>query len=161
MSAEPAYLVPPIDEAGIRQHCEIIHGLAMPFVGNGTLIIARFAEDPDQTNPKTGKPGLPLRPIVAHVAVDDIDAAVRTICNLTVGQHSNVYMPLAVFRPDLKRGGKGYEKDIIAVLGLCADFDDPDAGRWSERLPLPPDFVLETSAGRFQAELDPKNWTGS
>jgi hypothetical protein len=151
MSAEPAYFVPPIDQAAIRQHCEIIHGLAVPFAGNGRLIIARFAEDPDQTNPKTGKPGLPLKPTVAHVAVGDVGTTVRTICNLTVGQHANVYAPLAVFRPDLRKGGKGYETDIVAVLGLCADFDDPDASRWPERLPLPPDFVLETSAGRFQA----------
>ena len=151
MSAEPAYLVPPINEAAIRQHCEIIHGLAAPFAGSGKLIIARFAEDPGQTNPKTGRPGLPLTPIVVHLAVGDAETTVQTISNLTVGQHANVYMPLAVFRPDLRKGGKGYEKDVIAVLGLCADFDDPDASRWTKRLPLPPDFVLETSAGRFQA----------
>ncbi len=32
-----------------------------------------------------------------------------------------------------------------------ADFDDAHAARWAERLPIPPQYVLETSSGRFQA----------
>ena len=60
-------------------------------------------------------------------------------------------MPLAVFRSDLASGGKGLERDIIACLGIVADFDDPDAAKWPERLPIPPNYVLETSASRFQA----------
>jgi hypothetical protein len=58
---------------------------------------------------------------------------------------------LAVHRRDLRPGGKGYEKDIVAVLGLVSDFDDEDAPRWAERLPIPPNYVIETSADRFQA----------
>ena len=76
---------------------------------------------------------------------------VCAVSNLTIAQHSNVYMSLAVFRSDLRAQGKGCERDIVAVLGFVADFDDPDAARWNERLPVAPNFVLETSAGRFQA----------
>jgi hypothetical protein len=65
--------------------------------------------------------------------------------------HYNLYMPLAIHGPDVRSGAKGFERDVIACLGLVADFDDPDAARWAERLPLPPNYVLETSAGRFQA----------
>jgi RepB DNA-primase N-terminal domain len=51
----------------------------------------------------------------------------------------------------LPSGAKGLERDIVACLGIVADFDDPDAARWAERLPIPPNYVLETSEGRFQA----------
>ena len=40
---------------------------------------------------------------------------------------------------------------IVACFGLVADFDDADAARWADRLPIPPQYVLETSSGRFQA----------
>ncbi len=65
--------------------------------------------------------------------------------------HHNIYMPLALFRPDLPSWAKGYERDVVACLGIVADFDDSDAAKWAERLPTPPNYVLETSAGRFQA----------
>lgn len=148
MSAEPA---PPIHEAAVRSHAELIHNLAAPLAGQGKIVVACFSEDPGQTNPKTNKPGLQLPPTIPHFAIGDVKATVRTICSLTVRQHSNTYMPLSVFKPDLRRGTKGYEKDIVAVLGLVADFDDPDAARWAARLPVMPNYVLETSAGRFQA----------
>jgi hypothetical protein len=149
VSAEPAERIRAIDEIAIRAHAELIHSLASPLAG-GKLILACFAEDPGQTNPKTGKPGLPLRPVIVHIGVGDTETTVRSIVNLTARELSNVYMPLAVFRGDLRSGGKGYEKDIAAVLGLVADFDDPEAAHWAERLPIPPNYVLETSAGRFQ-----------
>ena len=60
-------------------------------------------------------------------------------------------MSPAIYRPDLPSGAKGFERDIVACLGIVADFDDPDAAQWVERLPLPANYVLETSAGRFQA----------
>src|ERR1700730_581274 len=60
-------------------------------------------------------------------------------------------MPVAVFQPGLQPGGKGYERDVAACLGLVADFDDPDAACWADRLPAPPNYVLETSTGRFHA----------
>ena len=53
-------------------------------------------------------------------------------------------------RRDLLTSKKGEEADIVALLGVVADFDDADAERWAERVPLPPDLVIETSRGRFQ-----------
>jgi hypothetical protein len=142
---------PPILIAEIRAHCEMIHTLAAPLAGQGKLVIGCFGEDPGRLNPKTGALGCPLAPRVVHVEIGAIEATDRTVADLTVGEHRNVYMSLAVFRSDLRKRRKGFEKDIVAVLGLVADFDDTDAARWAERLPLPPNFVLETSAGRFQA----------
>jgi hypothetical protein len=135
----------------IRTHCEMIHRLAGGLGANGKLVIACFGEDPENLNPKTGMPGCPLPPVVVHVEIGDIETMVAAIADLIVRKHGNVYMPLAVFRLDLPRGRKGFEEDIIAVMGLVADFDDCNAARWAERLPLPPNYVLETSAGRFQA----------
>jgi hypothetical protein len=142
---------PPVLVGELRAHCEIIHRLAAPLAGHGKLVIARFGEDPDQSNPKNGARGYPLSPLITHIAIGDVEAMVDVVSNLTVVQHSNVYGALAVFGHDLPQGKKGFEKDIVAVLGLVADFDDADAPRWAERLPLPPNFVLETSTGRFQA----------
>jgi P4 family phage/plasmid primase-like protien len=138
------------DPDAVRAHVELIHRLAGPLAGKGKLVITAFGEDPDQLHPKTGKPGCPRKPIVVHVGIGDIDTTVETIVNLATQQHYNVYMPLAVFRPDLPAGKKGAEKDIVAVLGLVPDFDDREAARWAERLPIPPSYVLETSNGRFQ-----------
>jgi RepB DNA-primase from phage plasmid len=142
---------PPILTAEIRAHCEMIHTLAAPLAGQGKLVIGCFGEDPGRPNPKTGAIGCPLAPRVVHVEIGAIESTARTVTDLTVGKHRNVYASLAVFRSDLVPGKKGFEKDIIAVLGLVADFDDTDSARWEERLPLPPNLVLETSTGRFQA----------
>jgi hypothetical protein len=142
---------PPILTAEIRAHCEIIHELAAPLTGQGKLVIACFGEDPDQLDPKTGASGCPLPPRVVHVEIGNIQTAIDAVATLTGGEHRNVYMSLAVFRSDLQRGRKGFESDIVAVLGLVADFDDSEAVQWAGRLPLAPSFVLETSSGRFQA----------
>lgn len=139
-----------ISPDAIREHVEIIHELAAPLAGQGKLVIAAFGEDPDKPNPKTGASGYALPPLIEHVAIGDVDKTVSTICNLAKREHYNVYMPLAVFRIDLPVGKKGFENQSVAVLGLVADFDDRDAARWAERLPLPPNYVLETSTDRFQ-----------
>ena len=128
--------------APFRTHAELIHRLAAPLRGRGKLIVAGYGEDP-ATKAK-------LKPKVEHVAVGDVGATLAAIERLRE-EHRNVYMPLTVLRPDLETGKRGEEADIVAVLGLVADFDDADAARWSERLPAPANYVLETSAGRFQA----------
>jgi hypothetical protein len=138
----------------IREHVRMIQQLAEPFRGKGKIVIACFGEAPDQLDPKTEKPGRRLHSSVIHVDVGDVDRAAAGIARVTTQpryEHYNVYMPLAVFRPDLPSGRKGDERDVIGCLGLIADFDDPGAARWAERLPMPPNYVLETSAGRFQA----------
>jgi hypothetical protein len=120
----------------------MIHMLAAPFAGQGKLVIGCFGEDPGPLNPKTGARGRPLAPRVVHLEIGAVEATVRTVTDLTVGKHRNVYMSLAVFRSDLPNGRKGFEKDIIAVLGLVADLDDAEAARWVERLPLPQALFL-------------------
>jgi RepB DNA-primase from phage plasmid len=142
---------PSLDLIAIRAHVEHIHRLAAPLAGKRKLIVAGFGEDPDRANPKTEKLGGPLLPIVTHVAVGDMQGMVRAITDVARQPHYNAYSPLAVFRADLPNGKKGSEGEILSVLGLVADFDDADAARWADRLPLPPNYVLETSAGRFQA----------
>ena len=52
-------------------------------------------------------------------------------------QHRNVYVPLAVFDPNLPPGRKGSETQIVAALGLVADFDDTDAANYRKRMPVP------------------------
>jgi hypothetical protein len=133
----------------IRGHVELIHKLAAPLIGQGKVVVAGFGENPTQLDPKTGKPGRRLAPHVIHAVVGDVQ---QTLVGLSpiVKPHCNLYMPLAILRPDLTDGSKGYERDVVACLGIVADFDDPDAARWADRLPVPPNYVLETSAGRFQ-----------
>jgi len=127
----------------IRTHVELLHTLAAPLEGKGKLIAASYGQDPST--------GLELPPYTAHFAIGDIEAMAQWIFRLTVEPNRNVYVPLAVFRPSLGRGRKGGEEDIIAVLGLVADFDDADAASYNRRLPKPADYVLETSLNRYQA----------
>jgi hypothetical protein len=68
-------------------------------------------------------------------------------------QHRNVYIPLAVFDPNLPRGRKGGEQQVVTSLGLVADFDDSDAANYAARMPVSANYVIETSTGRFQAFL--------
>ena len=117
-------------------HIAMIHAGALPFIGKGKLVTVAFKDD--------------VQPLVAHHAVGNSPDHAATIRQFSAMTGYNVYMPLAVFRPDLPAGSKGSEADIVAVLGTVADFDDPDAARWAERLPLSPNYVLETSKGRFQ-----------
>ena len=135
---EPSEIVP----HWIRAHVRIIHSLATPLTGQAVVIAAGFGEDPGRTDPKTGKPGLSLKPKVIHADVGEIDETLNGITRFVKQPHYNVYMPLAVFRIGLPPGAKGFEKDIIACLGIVADFDDPDAARWAERLPVSPNYVL-------------------
>ncbi len=86
-----------------------------------------------------------------HNDVGDAKGTAESIAQFLGQRHYNLYMPLAVYGSELPTGQKGSEKDVSGCLGLVADFDDDDAARWAERLPIPPNYVLETSAGRFQA----------
>ncbi|MDA3834870.1 MAG: DNA-primase RepB domain-containing protein, partial [Spirochaetales bacterium] len=109
---------------------------------DGKLIISVFGENPD-----TGKA---LPPVVKHFSPNKQQDIIEFILQKTTRLHSNVYMPPVLMRPDLAQGKKGGEKDIVAVLGLVADFDDDDAKNWKERIPIEPSYVLETSPDRFQ-----------
>jgi hypothetical protein len=139
-----------LDPKLIREHSGLVHDFALRFPEPGKLVIAAFGEDPCREDPKTKKPGLKLPPRIIHSGLADVDLTAKAIRELGELPHYNVYMPLVVFRPDLPHGSKGSEKDVLVCSGLVADFDDPDAARWAERLPLEPQYVLETSQGRFQ-----------
>jgi RepB DNA-primase from phage plasmid len=139
-----------VDSSAIREHIDLLHTIAAPLESQGKLVIASFGENPIQTDPKSGKLGCPIIPKIAHFEIGDVDHAVDWIIRSSRDQHRNVYTSLAIMRPDLPPGKKGEEADIVAVLGVVADFDDAAAERWLERVPLPPDLVLETSRGRFQ-----------
>jgi RecA-family ATPase len=134
--------VPELDLAAIRMHVALLHELAAPFAGNGKLVLASYGE-----NPATGAE---LVPKIAHFAIGAVDAMTDLIIRLCRETHRNVYAPLAVLRPDLPDGKKGSESDVVAVLGLVADFDDEQAAQWPTRLPKAPEYVLETSVERFQ-----------
>jgi hypothetical protein len=143
--------MPLIDGVALRRHVEAVHALAAPLAGIGKLVVASFAEDPDRVNPQTGKLGRPLPPQIKHLEIGDIDENIRALSRSARTRHCNTYMPFGVLRHDLGRGRKGEENDIEGVLGFAADFDDADAKKWRRRLPMSPSYVLETSAGRFQA----------
>lgn len=138
--ARPQRSAAPADP--MHAHIAMLHQLAAPLAGTGKLVLATFGQDP-----ATGKG---LRPKVEHFAIGDVTGMVRAAIDLGRECHRNVYAALCVMRPDLPAGAKGGEADIIGVLGLVADFDDADAHLWAERLPLPPDYALETSTGRYQ-----------
>jgi len=146
-----ARTLPEIVPDGIRAHISLMHMLAAPLAGRGIVVVTGYGEDPEEIDPKTEKRGRPLRPKVSHAAVGDIKKSLTEVAQFVKLPHYNLYMPLAIYGSDLPPGAKGSEQDIIACLGIVTDFDDPEAAQWAERLPLPPNYVLETSAGRFQA----------
>jgi hypothetical protein len=139
-----------IDPGAVRGHVAMLHELAAPCAGQGLMIVAGYGEDPATISAKTGKAGRPLPPVVAHFPVGAVDQMTTMITRLAEQPHRNVYCPLAVMRPDLADHKKGGEDDVVAVLGLVADFDDADAKRWRDRLTVGPDYVLQTSAERYQ-----------
>jgi hypothetical protein len=98
---------PSPDLTAVHAHIEHIHRLAAPLAGKGKLIVAGFGEDPDRVNPKTGKLGCPLAPVLTHIAVGNIDGMVRAIAVIASRPHYNAYLALAVFREDLPTGKKG------------------------------------------------------
>src|SRR5260370_27442935 len=132
-------------------HSALLHDFAARVKRPGKLVLTAFGEDPSRVNPDTGKPGIRLAPKVFHVEVGDHALMAERVGEVASLAHYNVYMPLAVFHPDLRPGAKGAEADILACFGLVADFDDANAANWADRLPIPPHYVLETSSGRFQA----------
>jgi len=133
---------PPRDPDAVRTHVEMLHQLAAPLTGRRKLIVATYGEDPLKGKEIVSK--------VCQFPIGDVEPMVKAIINLNTERHRNVYCPWAVMRKDLPSGKKGSEQDIVWLMGLVSDFDDDDAANWSHRLPCPPNYVLETSAGRFQ-----------
>jgi hypothetical protein len=136
---------PEPDIAAIRQHVELLHHLAAPLADRGKLVVASFGQDPRTAKDIVSK--------IRHFQIGDVDTMVEIIARLCVERHRNVYAPTAVMRLDLPDGKVGGEADVVGVIGLVEDFDDDDAPRWAERLPIAASYALETSVDRVQAFL--------
>jgi hypothetical protein len=138
-----------IQTTAVRAYVERLHLLAEGI--QGKLIVATYGQDPSSKN------AIPAK--VCHFAVGDVDGMEKFIIQVCSEPHRNVYVSLAAMQLDLASGKKGGESDVVAVLGLCADFDakdDPEAGKWADRMPVKPTMVLQTSTEpepSFQAFL--------
>jgi hypothetical protein len=137
VNAKPAY------SAEVGQFVGMIHDLAKPMAGKGRLVAASFGQVPTT--------GVELPSKIVQCDIGDVQRMEKFILSISTEPHRNTYLSLAVVRPETPRGNKGAEDDIVAVLGLVADFDDADASNYRNHLPLEPSMVLETSEGRFQA----------
>ncbi len=126
----------------IAAHCKLLHEKSAKFADQGKLILASYGQ-----NPETGES---LQPIVSHYNNGDCARMAADCARLSQEKHRNVYIPLTIMRQDLPPGKKGGEEDIVAVLGLVADFDDARASDWASRCPAKPTYTLATSSGRFQ-----------
>ena len=142
-----------LGQTEIRSHVEMLHDLARRVGRPGVLVVASYGEDPDGINPKNGNPGKPITAKARHFPIGDVDGMVACVHRFSKDKFRNVYISLALMRPDLPQGAKGFETDVVALLGVVGDFDDADAANWENRLPVPANYVLETSPGRFQAFL--------
>ena len=129
---------PAFNEAEIRAHCEMLHGLASGI--DGLLVVSAF-----YANPNGGKD---LPGTVTHHPVGDIEGMLASILAHDGTANANVYTGLQVMGRGLSRGKRGTASDIVAVLGLVADLDVDKA--MAGELPIAPNLVLETSPGNFQ-----------
>ena len=76
-----------IDDVAIGEHAGMIHSLAAPLAGRGKLVIASFGEDPSKVHPKTGKPGCPIIPKIAHFEIGEVERTVNSITGLSREKH--------------------------------------------------------------------------
>lgn len=119
----------------LRAHIEMLHSLADGIDG---LLVASTYFAAGGTGP------------ITHHPVGDIDGMVDAIEAHLATPGANSYVGLQVMRRGLERGKRGTESDIVAVLGLVADMD-ADTGNNAGDYPLPPNYIVESSAGNFQA----------
>lgn len=150
MAALPQAIIPdPIRfhrdaiEAQVTMVNELAEGI------DGELVVATFGEDPQRTNPKTGRLGLPIHKQIARFSPGQVTPMVDAIMSWEGVEHANVYVPLHVVRRGLGHNERGSKKDIVAILGLAADMD-ADKGL-AGSMPISPSLELETSAGNRQA----------
>ena len=79
--------------------------------------------------------------IVTHHRIGDAAGMVEEIESHIDTPHKNTYTGLQVMRRSLKRGKRGTETDIIAVLGLVVDLDG-DTGK-TGNMPIEPNMALD------------------
>lgn len=63
-----------------------------------------------------------LKPRVEHYATNDIQGLASNAKRWTQVKHRNVYMPLALMKPELKPGKKGGLEDIHSPFICYGDF---------------------------------------
>ncbi|KQS80426.1 hypothetical protein ASG25_02105 [Rhizobium sp. Leaf384] len=126
------------NEAAVRGHVEMLHQLAAGLAG--LLVVSTFYANP---NGDEDVPG-----VVSHHRIGDVDGMVEAILCHAETPHANVFAGLQVMRPNLERGKRGTEADIVALLGLVVDLD-ADTGR-DGAMPFDASIVLETSPGNRQ-----------
>jgi RepB DNA-primase from phage plasmid len=118
---------------------------------DGNFVAAGFGEAPDTYDKLLSR--IHVVPNDSH-ALSNLIEAFMTI-NQTPGL--NAYLSIGLFKPRdkwRKPRGRGGEDDLIGTLAFVGDFDrghDPATCR--SRLPLAPQFVVETSAGNYQTWL--------
>src|SRR2546426_3933306 len=123
------------DGDATRKHALLLHELSQGH--SGKFVICAFHED---------QPGT-----ITHHSVGNVDEMVEAIQAHTNTPGANVYSGLHLMRPNLPRGQRGKESDIVAVLGLVADMDS-DTGKIGE-MPVEPSYVVETSPSNYQAAI--------
>ncbi|WP_332716677.1 AAA family ATPase [Pelagibacterium mangrovi] len=121
--------------SALRAHVQMLHNLA---AGTEGLLVTSTYFASGGTGP------------ITHHPIGDVDGMVAALEAHIGTPGANSYVGLQVMRRGLERGKRGTEADIVAVLGLVADMDG-DTGNNSGQYPLPPNYVVESSAGNCQA----------
>lgn len=119
----------------LREHVQMLHSLAAGIDG---VLVASTYFAAGGTGP------------ITHHPIGDVEGMVASIEAHLETPGANSYVGLQVMRRGLERGKRGNESDIVAVLGLVADMD-ADTGNNAGDYPLPPNYIVESSAGNFQA----------
>lgn len=128
---------PDIDLAAAKRHFAMLQILAAGL--DGSFVLAGYGEGLPPNHAKASvRRGLAPETLAANAEIWARDRG------------RNIYAPAAITRSDLPAGRKGGEADVAHVLALVCDFDDADAARYHDRLPIAPHYVVETSPGRFQ-----------
>lgn len=131
--------VPTIDRAAVRHHLGIFARLAGDVPCR--LVLGGFGQNIDT--------GEKLPAIAESFAPADADVMVDRVAAIDAEPHRNIYLSTAIFRPDLEKGRKGSEEDILGVLAIVQDFDAKDMGdaarEWAVRCPDGASMVLQTS----------------
>ena len=133
----PGVCRPGFDRVAVAAHVGLLHKLAAPCADDGILILIAIED---------GEP----RP--QHFKIGDAQGMVEAIMAFEHHPTINLYSPLAVMRPDLERGKKGGEADIVAVLAAVGDIDNDKNERLEvDNLPLAPAYVIEFERGQLSA----------
>ncbi|MCD7109726.1 AAA family ATPase [Rhizobium sp. DKSPLA3] len=135
---DPYLAKPSFDEDAVRGHVEMLHKLSAGLAG--LLVVSTFYANPAGDKDVPG--------VVTHHRVGDVNGMVEAILCHAETPNVNVFAGLQVMRPDLERGKRGTESDILALLGLVVDLD-ADTGH-DGSMPIDPHLVLETSPGNRQ-----------